>query len=224
MKSVTDPRTHLVTLLIATIFVFTIHQQQQLHFLMAISILYVFIEKGLRRAISFLIAYVVVSALVQLLSYGAGGIAAAMYLFVRMMPLFAIGNVLATSPASTLLYVSDKMKFPRNVVIMVCILLRFSSMIYEEISSIRQGIRARGLLPHWYSIFLHPVQSYECFVLPLIIRGLKLSNELTCAAEFRGIESKCQRSSIYPLSVWYKNFSIVIGYSFLGLIIWYWAG
>lgn len=224
MKSVTDPRTHLVTLLIATIFVFTIHQQQQLHFLMAISILYVLIEKGLRRAVAFLIAYLLVSALVQLLSYGAGGIAAAMYLSVRMMPLFAIGNVLATSPASALLYVSDKMKFPHNVVIMVCILLRFSSMIYEEISSIGQGIRARGLFPHWYSIFLHPVQGYECFVLPLIIRGLKLSNELTCAAEFRGIESTCPRSSIYQLSAWHKNFSIVIGYGFLGLIVWYWAG
>ena len=222
MKRINDPRVHLTVLLIATIISFFIHRSVQLHLLMAISICYVWHEKGIYRAGMLLFVYSVITVLVSILSQGAGGIAAAMFLFMRMLPLFAIGSVLASSPASSLLYVSDRMYLPHCVIIMICVLLRFSSMIRQEMASIVQGIRARGLLPHWYSIFLHPIQSYECFVLPLIIRGLKLSGELTCAAEFRGIESECRRTTIYLLSRWKTNIIMIIGYSILAMAVWVW--
>lgn len=223
MKRILDPRIHLITLLLATVFICLIQTQVQLHFMMAISVLYVLVDGKYRRAVMFVCMYMVMAVFIPFLSGGAGGIATSVFLLMRMLPIFSIGSILASSSPSVLLYVSDRMHLPHHVIIMICILLRFSSMIWREMASVGQGIRARGLLPHWYSIILHPVQSYECFVLPLIIRGLRLSSELTSAAEFRGMESTCRRSSLYDLSQWFVNVGIVSGYTVLALTVYLWV-
>ena len=69
---------------------------------------------------------------------------------------------------------------------------------------IRQGIRARGLFPHWYDYLRRPVTVYESFFVPFTVRCLKLSAELGATAELRGLDAPQKRSSIHvaPLSVY----------------------
>ena len=71
-------------------------------------------------------------------------------------------------------------------------------------TSIRQGIRARGLFPHWYDDLRRPVTVYESFFMPFTVRCLKLSAELGATAELRGLDAPTKRSSLNaaPLSVY----------------------
>ena len=82
--------------------------------------------------------------------------------------------------------------------------MRFFPVLQKEMASIRQGIRARGLFPHWYDYLRRPVTVYESFFVPFTVRCLKLSAELGATAELRGLDAPTKRSSLYaaPLSVY----------------------
>lgn len=198
MRRVQDPRIHLATLLAAGVFAIMIRSDWQLHLLMLLSLLYLFAHGSRRQSLRCAIGYAAASSLLTILPSGLGTALMIVYLTLRMLPVLMIGTLLIASPPGAVLWSGARMRLPRQVLIMICILFRFSSVIRIEMASIRQGIRARGILPRWYSILLHPAMAYECFVLPLIIRGLKLSAELTCAAQFRGVESRRPRSCIHP--------------------------
>ena len=98
----------------------------------------------------------------------------------------------------------QSLHIPKSVTIMLCMMMRFFPVLRKEMASIREGIRARGLFPHWYVYIRHPVVVYESFFVPFTVRCLKLSAELGATAELRGLDAPQKRSSIYaaPLSVY----------------------
>lgn len=224
MSRVQDPRIHLTTLLAAGIFAIAIRSDWQLHLLMLLSLLYLFAHGGRRQVLRCAIGYTAASCLLTILPSGLGTALMIVYLTLRMLPVLMIGTLLIASPPGAVLWCGARMRLPQKVLIMICILFRFSSVIRVEMAAIRQGIRARGILPHWYSVLLHPAMAYECFVLPLIIRGLKLSTELTCAAQFRGVESRCPRSCIYPVGVRPTSLIVVGLYTLCACMILWMAG
>lgn len=215
MKHIQDPRITLFILLLAAFSVVLCGHMIQLHLLMGISLLYLISQHKFSAAVMYLLIYLLFWMLIYILPARVGSVGVVVLVTLRMMPMLAIGNALLTTPPDVILTAGYKMRISRQGLAAICILLRFSSVIRQEMSAITQGIRARGLLPHWHSIFLHPVASYECFILPLIIRALRLSSELTCAAEFRGVESDSARTCIYDAEVtpaeviWAIGFSLV---------------
>ena len=78
--------------------------------------------------------------------------------------------------------------------------------------SIRNGIRARGIFPTWWSILKNPIMAYECFFVPLTVRCLKLSTELGASAELRGLDSSNPRSCIYNIGFTYKDILAILGF------------
>lgn len=201
MSRIQDPRIHLMVLLSAGFFAIAIRSDRQLHLLLLLSLLYLLLNGKWRQSIFCALGYAAAFNLLAVLPSGVGTVLMIVYLTLRMLPVLMIGTLLVSSPPGTVLWSGSRMRLPRQVLIMLCVLFRFSSVIRIEMAAVRQGIRARGILPHWYSVLLHPAKAYECFVLPLIIRGLKLSTELTCAAQFRGVESRAARSCIYPVGI-----------------------
>lgn len=200
MKTVADPRLHLSVLVLAAACVFCVQSEIQLHLLFLCSISYVALYRHPLRAVKLSAAFVTGAALLRILPSSVGVVTIMVFLMLRMMPMLAIGSLLWSTPPGVIMVAGAKLRMPRMVLVMICVFMRLIPVIREEMAVIQQGIRARGLLPHWYSILLHPKRSYECFVLPLIIRGLRLSGEITCAAEFRGMESTTPRSTIYTIA------------------------
>ena len=223
MSRMQDPRIHLVVLLAAGAFAIAIKSDWQLHLLMLLSLGYLLLQGKTRQSLLCALWYTVAFGLVSILPSGIGTALMIIYLSLRMLPVLIIGALLISSPPSAILYSGARMRLPQHVLIMLCVLFRFSSVIRIEMAAIRQGIRARGILPRWYSAFLHPAMAYECFVLPLIIRGLKLSTELTCAAQFRGIESQNLRSCIYPVGIQLTGIFVAGSYIVGGCVI-LWLG
>lgn len=223
MSRVQDPRIHLITLLATSIFILAIRNDWQLHLLMLMSLTYFLFNGKWRSGLGYAIGYVVAFYLISILPSGivTGSIRMIIYLFLRMLPVLMVGKLLVSLPPDTFLWSGSRMRLPQHVLIMLCVLLRYLSVLRIEMESIRQGIRARGIFPRWYSVLLHPARAYECFILPLIIRGLKLSMEITCAAQFRGVESRRPRSCIYSVGLRPTGILTVGLYTLCGcLILW----
>lgn len=223
MSRIQDPRIHLMTLLAASIFTLAIRNDWQLHLLMLISLTYFLLHGKWLPSLSYALGYVAAFYLMTILPSGivTGSIRMLIHLSLRMLPVLMVGTLLVSSPPSAFLWSGARMRLPQHVLIMLCVLLRYSSVLRLEMAAIRQGIRARGIFPRWYSAFLHPARAYECFILPLIIRGLKLSMEITCAAQLRGVESRRPRSCIYPVGLRPTGLLTVGLYALCGyMILW----
>lgn len=207
-----DPRFTLGILALVSIAIMSVHHTWQLHLLMGLSALYLVSLRRFSAAIAYVLMYLLFGWLVLILPTRVGSVTVFLIVTMRMMPMLVLGTVLFSTPPNAILTVGDRMHVPQQAMIAVCVLFRFMHVICQEMHAIVQGIRARGLLPHWYSVVVHPVQSYGCFVLPLIIRGLKLSSELACAADFRGVESTALRTCIYSLKVMPNDVTRTAGY------------
>lgn len=121
------------------------------------------------------------------------------------------------STPSSIMCAFERVYIPKPVLIMICILIRFFPIVLLEMKAIRNGIRARGIFPRWYSALLHPAMSYECFFMPLIVRCLKLS------AELREIECGYARTSIHPVGFRAADGMAIGLYALIGAAI-YWTG
>ncbi|MED1644248.1 energy-coupling factor transporter transmembrane component T [Brevibacillus agri] len=191
------PKTHLLVLLLASILAILIKDDLQVHMMVALSVVYLVLNRLSRKVLPFILVYVLSLAVSFAMPETLGTMKLVFYSFARMMPLVMIGATLMYSPPGSIMCVLERMSVPRPITVMICILIRFFPVVLLEMKAIRDGIRARGIFPHWYSALLHPAMAYECYFMPLVVRCLKLSAELASSAELRGIESDCARTSIH---------------------------
>ncbi|ELK42502.1 MULTISPECIES: energy-coupling factor transporter transmembrane component T [Brevibacillus] len=191
------PKTHLLVLLLASILTILIKDDLQVHMMVALSVVYLVLNRLSRKVLPFILVYVLSLAVSFAMPETLGTMKLVFYSFARMMPLVMIGATLMYSPPGSIMCVLERMSVPRPITVMICILIRFFPVVLLEMKAIRDGIRARGIFPHWYSTLLHPAMAYECYFMPLVVRCLKLSAELASSAELRGIESDCARTSIH---------------------------
>ncbi|ERI11054.1 energy-coupling factor transporter transmembrane component T family protein [Aneurinibacillus aneurinilyticus] len=217
------PKTHLFVLILASILSTLVSNQLQAHLMVLASALYMLGNKLSKKSLSFVLLYIALMAILSILPNGAGTATIILYTFARMIPMIMIGMVLMHSTPSSIMCAFERVYVPKPVLIMICILIRFFPVVLLEMKAIRDGIRARGIFPQWYSALLHPAMSYECFFMPLIVRCLKLSAELSSSAELRGIECGCARTSIHPIEFRAADGMAIGLYALIGAAI-YWTG
>ncbi|MCG7409843.1 energy-coupling factor transporter transmembrane protein EcfT [Paenibacillus sp. ACRRX] len=223
MKSL-DARTHLLVLLCASLLSVLVSQPVQTDLLASLCLVYMLFNHLPRKALQYGLIYITLKVVYYvLITYNLGTFVIIVYTFVKLMPMAMIGVTLISMSPSALMCAYAKMRVPNAVLVMLCILLRFFPVLQIEIRAIRDGIRARGIFPRWYSAAAQPAIAYECFFMPLIVRCLKLSAELASSAELRGIESGCMRTSIHPVGIKVADGLTVGIYVLLGASI-YWVG
>lgn len=205
-----DIRTHLIVLISATLFWFVFQSNAEIHGLVVLCALYMCVAGYWEKAPGFIMTYIIM----LLLAYLTAPIMGIMYVvictFARAVPLTMVAAPILYANPSRMMYSFQRIHVPKNVLVMLCILIRFFPVIEKEMLSIRNGIRARGIFPTWWSILKNPVMAYECFFVPLTVRCLKLSTELGASAELRGLDSSNPRSCIYNIGFTYKDILAIL--------------
>lgn len=220
-----DPRTHLILILVCGAAVFICRTNPQFYLLFVLSAIYLTRCGRWRRALKCTIVFALLQAILLLASADRiGSFGVVIFTLCRMMPPAMMGMALLTRPHSVILCAGERVHIPKPVMLMICILLRFFPVILGEMRTIASGIRARSILPHWYDIFRHPTISYECFVLPLLIRALKISSELACSAEIRGVESAACRTTVHIIGFHAGDVLAAGLYSLCVAVILIWGG
>jgi len=214
-----DNRTYIILLAVSTIFWFLFDRNFQIHLNVLLNALLLIYITEYKKAIKFVLTY---TFMILLASLFAGKIAL-MYIILNMLarsiPLIMIVTCIVVSNSSELMLSLQKFKIPKSIIVMLCIMIRFFPVLSKESISIRNGMKARGVFSGLQEYIIHPFLAYECFMVPLIIRCIKLSDELGATAELRGLNSNKSRTCIYEVNFGLKDiFAFVIYGTAIGLI------
>lgn len=190
-----DPRTHLASFLAVGVSAMLVTGLLETTLLQAIAAAYLAANGRPKIAAKACASFAAVCGLSFLPLSGLYGV-----LFVsvlHMVPPFTVGCALFTLSPSAIMCALDRWHVPQGVLVGICMMFRFVSILSFEGRSIVRGIRMRGIFPRAIDAARRPVLAYECVYTPLIMRSLRLSSELAASAELRGIEIGEGRTSVY---------------------------
>lgn len=197
-----DPRTHLLILLLMSLLTLIAGSSAQTIAVMLLGMLYLLALGLPRKAVQYGLLFIGCKAAILALSgIVFGTFVIVFYTVSRMIPLMMVASALLACSPSAIMCAFERMRLPKNLIITICLLTRFFPVIMQEMAAIRSGMRARGIFKRWYSVLQKPALAYECFLIPLVVRCLKLSSELAASAVLRGIECTANRSSVHPIGI-----------------------
>ena len=111
------------------------------------------------------------------------------YLFTRAMTVGEFLNAL------------NKLHVPQKVIIPLAVTLRFFPTIGQEVGVIRDALRLRGRPLTFLSFCRAPMEMLEYVFVPLMMRCVRIADELAASAVARGIENPQMHTAMYPLKL-----------------------
>lgn len=148
-----DNRTYIILLAASTIFWFLFNKNYQMHLSVALNMTLLIYIREYKKAVKFVIAYF---AIILLASLFAGKIAL-MYIILNMLarsiPLVMLVTCIVVGNSSELMSSLQKLRIPKSIIVMICIMIRFFPVLSKENIYIRNGMKARGSI--WQLERLH---------------------------------------------------------------------
>ncbi len=222
-----DPRIKLILLPAIGFVSFFISDTILLFIILLFSFLLYLYSGIYKKAFCFLIFFLVV----LILEYGLAKInnynfAFALYMiifFISRMTLIAMFGtyITKTTSISQMLEALNRMKVPRSISIPFSVLLRFAPTMWHEMKALKENMRIRGVVKSKFFIFLHPIKYVEYTLVPLLMRMIKVADELSASALIRGLDSEEKRVTIVELKFKLMDLiAIVIGvFSIVSIVI-----
>lgn len=142
-------------------------------------------------------------------------------LFLMMVYKFSLlamsGAILAHIPTGKVIAVLRKVGLPQSIFLTVVVLIRFIPTFRRESKDVKDAMKVRGIMGSFRG-WLHPLKTLECFVVPIIFRALKLSDELASSAMVRGVESPYPKASYYDEKMG-KMDLLLLSLTLLGIVL-----
>ena len=172
--------------------------------------------------LKYIIFYLVIASIQQLCTFlpqALETILSIFTLFIRVMipvVLFA-STFIATTKVSELIAAMYSLKIPRSITITFSMVLRFFPTFSEEVHSIYDAMRLRGLAISWKNVFTRPLLLLEAIAIPIVIRSASIAEELSASAVTRGIDNPAQRTSFVRLRV--QLLDLVVLFIFVAIFV-----
>ena len=140
--------------------------------------------------------------------------------FARFFILIAAGFLFAfTTPPQKLAQSLQKLKFPPSIIFTLTITLRYIPTLAREAESIVNALKLRGIRIKGMDLIKKPSYFYRGLIIPLIIRTIKMADEVAIAAESRGFKSNNHRSSLNDVKLGKNDYFFGIGTSIILIFI-----
>ncbi len=114
----------------------------------------------------------------------------------NLLPIMILAWDLITTPPGEISAFLSRMKTPLFVILGFLVVFRFFPTMKSEMSRISKSMKNRGLLDI-DQIIRHPIYTFEYALVPLLIRSIQISEQLSISAITRGALSANIRSSYY---------------------------
>lgn len=138
------------------------------------------------------------------------------YFASRMTLIALVGHYITiTTSISEMLESLNRMKVPRRISIPFSVLLRFMPTIKIELKALQENMKMRGIVTSRFFPLLHPIKYIEYTLIPLLMRMITISDELSASALIRGLDSDEKRISLTELK--FNKTDLLIG--LLGTLI-----
>lgn len=151
--------------------------------------------KGLKFLVAFLISYGM--AYIQCAPWYQYSIPHAFYFPDRTDPRLYGGLSCFTGSVGQADAALRQLPLPSSVRLTVIVILRFVPTVASEFSDVLDAMKTRGLLLSPLQVVLHPLNTFEYVVVPMVFRSLKIADELAASSVVRGIESPYKKEGYY---------------------------
>lgn len=124
-----------------------------------------------------------------------------MIFFLSRMTLIAMfgAYITRTTKISEMIEALNRMKVPRSISIPFSVLLRFAPTMGYELKALRENMRIRGVIKNKFFVLRNPIKYAAYTLVPLLMRMIKVSDELSASALIRGLDSGDNRVTIVEL-------------------------
>lgn len=181
---------------------------------------------GIKWAAKMVVIYIVIAYLNAFLRYVKVPILSViMSIFgvtlLKLVPIIMVGTwILRTTYMDDLMVSLQRMKLPQSVTIPLVVMFRYIPTLRIEYRMIRNTMSIRGLCDTFWKRLLHPIATMEYILIPLLMRCLKVTDELAASGTTRGLELDGKRYALNPvLFSWKETLVIVSTIVFLTVLL-----
>lgn len=122
-----------------------------------------------------------------------------------MLPCIITGAyAFSTTTMGELTSALRRMHIPESIIIPCAVVVRFFPTVREDYHQIRDAMALRGIAEGKLALLRHPMQSLEYILMPLLMNGNNVAQDLSVAALTKGIGLPGQHTSMTELhlTVW----------------------
>lgn len=127
------------------------------------------------------------------------------FLCLRFMPVVTLAYLLQKVSTGKLISGFLALRIPQTFAVTLVISLRFFPLMKKELEIISTASSLRGLSFTKSQNWLHPLRSFEVIYVPLMMRTLRISEDLAASSMTKGIDFPYPRTSIYTSRFNLKN-------------------
>ena len=125
-------------------------------------------------------------------------------------------RVLRTTYMDDLMVALQRMRLPQAVTIPLVVMFRYIPTLRIEYRQIRSTMDIRGISDTVWKRVSHPLATIEYILIPLLMRCLKVTDELAASGTTRGLELECKRYALRPIRFsWSEIVVSLLGILFL---------
>lgn len=218
-----DPRSKLCTILFASfLLMFPLPFAAEILF---VSLLYgLFILNGAfkKGTIFYAIFWLFILGVHLLFPYIDNGVAAFFdFLLVgnrRLLPtVMAAAFAMNQTKISEWIAALKKCRIPFGLIVPLTVLFRFFPTLFQDFKSIRNAMKYRGIAVSTVDLFMHPFQTMEYIIVPVLMSAENTSLDLSAAALARGLANPTAHTSVYEIHLKIQDY-VLMGLLILGML------
>lgn len=142
------------------------------------------------------------------------------FLILRMIPVLMLGSwLIKTTKINDFIASMEKMKLPASIIIPLAVTLRFMPTIQTEFRCIKNTMKMRGISLSLGSIVKRPLMTTEYAMVPLLMRSIKVADELSASALTRGLGSHQKRTSYRDVCLNRKDILWAAGFTLFVIVV-----
>ena len=190
--------------------------------LMLVYGLFIALGNGGKWAVKMIVTYIIVAYLNALLRYvQVPVLSVIMSVFgvtvLKLIPIMMMGLwILRTTYMDDLMVALQRMRLPQAVTIPLVVMFRYIPTLRIEYRQIRSTMDIRGISDTVWKRVSHPLATIEYILIPLLMRCLKVTDELAASGTTRGLELECKRYALRPIRfLWPEIVVSLLGILFL---------
>ena len=216
MKFSLDPRAKLALILLANAMLF-FHVSRNVEIIMVLLFIFPLLACGkTKTGLRFLILYgLMIAADLWLIPVAEGFLLNFLSLVsvgIRMiLPCIITGAyAFTTTTVGEFVCALRKMHVSESVIIPCMVVIRFFPTIREDYRQIRASMALRGICEGGLGLLAHPMQTLEYIMIPLLMNGNNVAQDLSVAALTKGIGIQSEHTCMTELSFTIMDLSYVL--------------
>ena len=219
-----DSRILILQIIVASILGFSFHSEFAVISLFLVIDFLLFYWYGVKVFIKRLLSYAVMYAIIWGFTTIYIPILSAIFppflmMMIKVYPIYLLLKLLVDkAPMDELLYSLDRIRIPKSLSIPLMIVYRYVPTIFRELHYINENLKMRGL-NFSLSNIRQLIRTLENYLVPLLFRSEKISEELSAASLCKGLSIDRNRTCCTDVRFTKEDYLYLLGMAIVTVVL-----